>query len=284
MQLLSAGLSSDEIDGRIARGRLFRLWAGVYAVGRPRVTVRGWWSAAVLACRDGAVLSHLSAGFLWGICNTDIGNEREVDRPPWIHVSVGEGTIHRLVGIRIHRRRELPNSDRAVCEEIPVTSPGRTLIDLATLLKPGQLEAAINAADKRDLINPEQLREEVASHPRTAGVPALRAVLDRHTFALTDSELERRFLRLVRKAGLPDPLTQQRLNGYRVDFYWPQLRLIVETDGLRYHRTATQQSRDRVRDQTHVADGLIVMRFTHAQVRYDPHHVVKTLRAVLKES
>ncbi len=112
------------------------------------------------------------------------------------------------------------------------------------------------------------------------GVPALRAVLDRHTFRLTDSELERRFLRLVRQAGLPEPLTQQWVNGYRVDFYWPQLGLIVETDGLRYHRTATQQSKDRVRDQVHVAAGLTVLRFTHAQVMFEPDAVLSTFRAV----
>jgi very-short-patch-repair endonuclease len=105
-------------------------------------------------------------------------------------------------------------------------------------------------------------------------------ILDRRTFALTDSELERRFLRLVRRAGLPVPKTQQRVAGFRVDFFWPELRLVVETDGLLYHRTATQQSRDRVRDQALVAADFVVLRFTHAQVTYEPDHVVATLRAV----
>jgi very-short-patch-repair endonuclease len=112
------------------------------------------------------------------------------------------------------------------------------------------------------------------------GAPVLRTVLDRRTFRLTDSELERRFLRLVRRARLPDPLTQQRLNGFRVDFYWPHLRLVVETDGLRYHRTASQQSFDRARDQAHVTAGFTVLRFTHAQVAYEPGTVVSALRAV----
>jgi very-short-patch-repair endonuclease len=105
-------------------------------------------------------------------------------------------------------------------------------------------------------------------------------VLDRRTFQLTDSELERRFLRLVRRARLPAPLTQQRVNGFRVDFYWPELRLIVETDGLRYHRTASQQAKDRRRDQQLVAAGFTVLRFTHAQVSFDGGAVVATLCAV----
>jgi very-short-patch-repair endonuclease len=201
-----------------------------------------------------------------------------------IHVSVGGSKTHRLTGIRIHRRRCLPDSDRSVCDRIPVTSPARTLIDLATVLEPSRLETAVNSADKRDLIDPERLRWEIEAHRGTAGVPALRNLLDRATFSLTDSELERRFLRLVRRAGLPPPETQQRVNGYRVDFYWPELKLIIETDGIRYHRTPTQQSRDRARDQAHVAAGFVALRFTHAQVCYDPEHVVMTLRSVLKRS
>jgi very-short-patch-repair endonuclease len=103
----------------------------------------------------------------------------------------------------------------------------------------------VNSADKLGLIDPEALRGEIDGHRGMDGVKRLRRVLDRRTFALTDSELERRFLRLVNRARLPLPKTQQRVNGFRVDFLWPEFRLIVETDGLRYHRTAPQQSRDR---------------------------------------
>jgi very-short-patch-repair endonuclease len=105
-------------------------------------------------------------------------------------------------------------------------------------------------------------------------------VLDRDTFRLTDSPLELRFLRLVRKTGLPPPETQAWVNGFRVDFYWPRLGLIVETDGLRYHRTAAQQAKDRRRDQVHAAAGLRTLRFSAAQVRFEPDHVRETLAAV----
>jgi very-short-patch-repair endonuclease len=109
------------------------------------------------------------------------------------------------------------------------------------------------------------------------GVALLREVLDRRTFILTDSELERRFLPIARAAGLTRPLTRQRVNGFRVDFHWRELGLVVETDGLRYHRTPAQQTRDRLRDQAHLAAGLTPRRFTHAQVRYDSEHVGSVL-------
>jgi very-short-patch-repair endonuclease len=98
---------------------------------------------------------------------------------------------------------------------------------------------------------------------------------------LTDSELERRFLALVRSARLPQPLTRQVVNGFRVDFYWGDLGLIVETDGLRYHRTPSQQTRDRRRDQAHAAEGLTTLRFTHAQVRFESGEVVDVLARVI---
>jgi very-short-patch-repair endonuclease len=164
---------------------------------------------------------------------------------------------------------------------IPVTTPARTLVDLSTLHCPEQVEISVNQADKLGLIDPETLRSELDRYRGMHGAPALRRVLDRRTFRLTDSELERRFIRLVRGARLPEPLTQQSVNGFRVDFHWPDLKLIVETDGLRYHRTPDQQSKDRLRDQRLVAAGFTVLRFTHAQVIFDADAVIATLRAVM---
>ena len=106
-------------------------------------------------------------------------------------------------------------------------------------------------------------------------------MLGARIFRFTDSELERRFLRIVTGARLPQPLTQQNVAGFRVDFFWPDLGLVVETDGLTYHRTPSQQARDRVRDQTHLAAGLTPLRFTHVQVRDEPAFVVKTLASLM---
>ena len=118
---------------------------------------------------------------------------------------------------------------------IPATTPACTLIDIAMRLDRDELEAAINAADRRDLIDPEMLRSSLVGRAGRPGVGPLRATLDRRTFMLTDSQLERRFLPIARAAGLPPPLTQQWVNGFRVDFCWPDLGLVVETYGLRYH-------------------------------------------------
>jgi very-short-patch-repair endonuclease len=113
-----------------------------------------------------------------------------------------------------------------------------------------------------------------------AGAAALRNLLDRRTFVLTHSELERRFLPIARRAGLPKPQTQRWLNDSRVDFYWPELNLVVETDGLRYHRTPAQQAVDRRRDQELAAAGLTPLRFTHEQIAHEAERVESVLARV----
>jgi very-short-patch-repair endonuclease len=156
----------------------------------------------------------------------------------------------------------------------------QTLVDLATVLGDGALERAVNEADKLDLADPEEVRAALDAHRGEPGAPRLRRLLDRSTFRLTDSELERRFLALVRGCGLPLPLTGRRVNGVKVDFFWPELGLVVETDGLRYHRTPSQQARDQQRDQAHARAGLMTLRFSHHQVRHSPEEVRSTLLPV----
>ncbi len=229
--------------------------------------------AAVLSCGPDAALSHESAATLWEI---------RPFRRGAIHVSVPRATFPRRPGIEVHRRSGLDSADVWRRDNIPATSPVMTLVDLATRLSPAQLEAAVNEADKRDLISPPALRLALERVTRRSGVAVLRRFLDDRTFRLTDSELERRFLVLVREVGLPTPQTGRRVNGFKVDFFWPDLGLVVETDGLRYHRTPAQQARDRIRDQAHAAAGLMTLRFIHAQIRYDPEHVKRTLSALTR--
>jgi very-short-patch-repair endonuclease len=185
--------------------------------------------------------------------------------------------LRRHAGIVVHRRASF---EATTHEGIPVTTPACTLVDLAATVARNEVEAAVNQADSLDLVDPEELRAALDRIGRRPGVPALRLLLDRRTFVLTDSELERLFLPLAREAGLSRPHAGVWVNGYKVDFYWPDLGLIVETDGLRYHRTPAKQAQDRRRDQVHAAAGLTPLRFTHAQVRREPSHVVATLNAV----
>jgi very-short-patch-repair endonuclease len=138
----------------------------------------------------------------------------------------------------------------------------------------------VNEADRLDLVDPETLRAALGDYRGQRGVARLRAVLDPRTFRRTRSGLERAFLRLVERAGLPVPRTREWVNGFEVDFFWPDLGLVVETDGLRYHRTAARQARDRRRDQAHTAVGMTQLRFTEDQIDFEVPHVIETLRAV----
>jgi len=271
-QLLELGFGPQAIKHRVAKGRLHPVWRGVYALGRPQISRSGQWMGAVLSCGPEAVLSHASAAALWEI---------RADRGDEVEVSVPAPKAPRRPGIVVHRRATLGGIEVTVHLGIPVTTPVHTLVDLAAVLTPGQIEAAVNEADKRDLIDPDTLRTALDGQPKCPGLATLRELLDRRTFALTDSELERRFLRIVRRAGLPLPRTGCVVNGFKVDFHWPEFGVVVETDGLRYHRTPAQQSRDRVRDQAHAVAGLTPLRFTHAQVRFDPDHVRRTLLALV---
>jgi very-short-patch-repair endonuclease len=262
-QLLALGYSRKAIEHRLVTSRLHAIWPGVYAVGRPEVSRYGRWMAATLRC--GGVLSHGTAAMLWTVTPYSPGD---------IHVSVSRGHPS---GFVVHRRQAF---DHTRHYGIPVTTPVQTLVDIASDLKRDDLEQAINEADKRRLVDPERLRAALDSLPRAPGIGILRATLDYRTFTMTDTHLERLFLPIAAAAGLPKPLTQQWVNGFRVDFYWPDLGLVVETDGLTYHRTPAQQAEDAVRDQTHTAAGLVPLRFTRAQVKYEPERVREVLMAV----
>jgi very-short-patch-repair endonuclease len=224
--------------------------------------------AAVLACGDGAVLSHSSAAALWRIGF----EQRSV-----VELSLPSLSRRCRPGLRIHRRPSLQGRDITTEFGIPVTTPVQTLIDMTLRLDRAGVERMINEADKYNLAHPPGIRRALDARAGEPGVARLRRILDRRTFRLTKEELERRFLPLAAKAGLPVPLTGQWVNGFEVDFYWPDLGLVVETDGLRYHRTPAAQARDRLRDQAHTAAGLTQLRFTHEQVRYEPDHVRRIL-------
>jgi very-short-patch-repair endonuclease len=233
--------------------------------------------AAVLACGDGTMLSHRSGAALW-----EIGTERR----GVIDLSVRRRAELRRPGLRIRGRPALPEKDMASHDGIPVTTPARTLVDLATELSSLQIERAVNEADKRNLIDPETLRTALDGYSGQPGAPALRRILDKRTFRLSDSDLEITFRPIATSAGLPIPLSKQLVNGFEVDFFFPDLGLVIETDGLRYHRTPATQSRDARRDRAHVLAGMTPLRFTHHEIRYEPASVRDALirtAALLRE-
>jgi Transcriptional regulator, AbiEi antitoxin/Protein of unknown function (DUF559) len=269
-QLIDRGLTPKAVAHRIHAGRLHPLRRGVYAVGRPDVSRQGRWMAAVLSCGPAALLSHRSAAVLWGLAKPSLETE--------IEVVVPRTTVRRRSGIRLHRRVDLGPEHRREVSGIPLTDPISTLVDLASCVVEWRVEKAINAADRLDLVDPATLRAIVPTLPPRPGMARLRRLLGLK--ALTDSGLERKFLGLVQSAGLPPPETQARVNGYRVDFYWPDLGLVVETDGWRYHRTAGEQATDHRRDQTHIEDGLTTLRFAESQIRNEPQRVTATLSRV----
>lgn len=282
-QLLEIGYSRQAIEHRLGSGRLHQVHRGVYAVGRADLSKRGSWMAAVLACGEAAYLSHRSAAALYGIGHEKTvwvpGENGRLVRVPLIELSLTRATDPRRSTIRVHRRPSLPSNDLGTYEEIPTTSPVRTLLDYASLEPPNRVERAINEADKHYLIDPERLRRAIEGRSGEPGVRSLRRILDRDTFLLSDEELELLFHPLAREAGLPLPRSKEIVNEFEVDFYWPSLGLVVETDGWRYHRTPSAQARDALRDQVHTASGLTPLRFSHHQVKHEPAHVVAILHA-----
>lgn len=270
-QLRALGYGPEAIKSRVRTGRLHRKARGVYAVGRPELTWYGRLMVAVLACGLDALISHGAAAALWQLRPR---NDGDID----VTLPVERG--RRRTGVRVHCRRSLAVEDRARHRNVPVTSPARTLADIAPSLSTAQLERAVNLADSLDLIDPDALRDDCERLAGQIGVGKLRALLDRRTFRATDSRLEQRFLGIVRKTPLPLPMTQRPVDGYRTDFLWPGLGLVVETDSLRYHRTPAQQHRDHLRDQAHFAAGRTPLRFTHGQVFFEEPHV----RAMLERA
>jgi very-short-patch-repair endonuclease len=270
-QLRELGLGEGAIRHRVARGDLHPKHRGVYAVGPPDLTFDGELFAALLAVGADAAISHVTALGLWGIAFAG-------DDEP-IHVAVpAERHPEHRDGIRVHRRTPMPPVTE--CRGIAVVEPIYALLDVAVSWPRDGLQTAINEADRLGLLRFDAAVQLLDGLAGRRGVKNLRRALRAHV--VTDSDLERRFLRLVKQAGLSMPQTQTVICGLRVDFYWAELRLVVETDGLTYHRTPAQQARDRRRDQILTAAGLTPLRFTNAQVRRDAATVIATLTAVAK--
>ena len=268
-QLTAFGLSRQAVAKRVRAGRLHRIHRGVFAVGRRHLDRDGRFHAAALACGPRAVLSHRSAAAILGILKRP-GAEVEVTVP-------GAAGRRRRSSITVYRRA-LPLADTGHVDGVPVTSPARTLVDLAEVLARRGVERAIDEAAflKLDL-------SELRPRDGRRGAPTLAMVLEEHEpgSTRTRSDLEEAMLALCRQGGLPRPRVNAVVEGHEVDFSWRDAGLIVETDGRAGHTTPGAFERDRLRDADLIVAGWRVVRVTDRRLTSEPLAVARQLRRLL---
>jgi very-short-patch-repair endonuclease len=258
------------VSRRLAARRLRRLHRGVYAWGHDRLRLEGTLLAAAFACGPGAVLSHRTAADRWGMLPTA---RADVD------VTVeGKGGRARRRRIYLYVVRRLDPRDITEHEGLPITTPARTIVDLAATRPPRQAERALEQAYVKRLLAPGALEDALGrANGRPTGV--LRGLIaDERPPTLTRSQLEEAFLAIVRSIGLPDPEVNEPLHGYEPDFLWREQRLVIETDGYGTHSTRRAFEHDRRRDIELALHGYSVHRFSHDQVVHDPEQTGRLLR------
>jgi very-short-patch-repair endonuclease len=272
-QLLEAGITPSGIKHRVATGRLHRLYPRVYVVGRPRLEPLAAATAAVLHFDGNAVLSELSGGLLWEL----------IDAPelPVVVTVIGIDARSRP-NLTVHRVAALSPADVRLWKGLPVTSPARTLADLAGVLTIDELESALAIVRRRKLATDQEILEAIARAPYAKGVATLRAVLAQTgPPRLTRSKYERKLLKLIAAAQLPRPIPNAKVEGVEVDLYWPDHRLIVEFDSLAFHLDRSAFEKDRLRDQRLIAAGYKVLRITASQIDTTPEAVVARIAQAL---
>ncbi len=268
------GLGAEAVRHRVSTGRLSRVRRGVYGVSGAPETREGRWIAAVLACGEGAVLSHRSAAALWRLTEKD---------PVVIDVSLASRSKRSHEGICVHRPRRLGPEDRTHYRGIPSTTVPRTLIDCAEVIGARSRERLLDEAEYLGLLDRQELAEALERNATRTGAARLRATLRRHEpgTTRTRSPLEEAFLLLTREAKLPAPEVNEELGRYTIDFLWRAQRVAVETDGGQSHDRRSQRERDSARDAWLSANGYRPLRFTWHQVNHRPQEVIDALRAAL---
>jgi very-short-patch-repair endonuclease len=230
--------------------------------------------AAALQFRGDAAVAGRMAALIWGIADGEMPGETEV-------TLVGRNA-EPAPGIRIRRVAALGRKDIRRRAGIPLTSPARTLTDLAAALEPLELENALADAKFRGLVRDSELRAAIERAPKRSGTAALGRLLARQRDAgvgpaRTRSGYERKLLELIDAAALPRPVTNVPVEGHMVDMFWPSQRLIVEFDGFGGHGRREAFETDRLRDQRLVAAGYRVIRITARQLDQSPFAVIARL-------
>jgi very-short-patch-repair endonuclease len=247
----------------------------VYAVGHLAPVEFGDEVAALLAIHARAFLSYLTAARIWKL----------LPRPtqPPIELTVIGQAARKRPGIRVHRTRRLHPQETRIRHGLPVTSPARTLLDIAGSVSPRELERALDEALIRNLVRLNQISEVVERAATERGRGVLKALVEDRTHStLTRSEAEESFLALIRKADLPAPEVNVHLHGYQVDFFWRERRLVVEIDGYQFHSSHSAFERDRRKDRRLKGGGIGVLRFSATQVTREPLATVAAVAHALR--
>jgi very-short-patch-repair endonuclease len=251
-QLLDRGVDRSAIDRRLRSKRLIRVRRGIYRLG----PIASPWEpemAALLAV-PGATLGHDSAAFLYQLPPYPA-------RPADVHLTVTGLYPGHKPGIKIHRTKHLPGDEVTRRHGMPVTTPARTILDLAPHLNEAELEQTLAHAHRKNLATRVQLDTLIARYPNRPGTPALKALLHgARTPKLSRSRPERRHLEAFRRADLPEPETNARIEGFEVDFLWEKHKLVLEVDGHPFHSARPDRRADHRRDARLQELGYTVLR------------------------
>src|SRR4051794_38131810 len=269
-QLLAARISEGWIEKRLDKGWLIRVYPGVYRVGHAAPSIEADYMAAVVACGEGAVLSGCAAAALLGLMLPR--------RAP--HPDVTAPKDRSIRGITTHWERAPDPRDRTAWKGIPITTPARTLVDLAAVVSAEELARAVHQADVLHRTTPDEVEEVLQRRRNAKNAAKLREILWGDADRIL-SKLEKAFVKLLRENSLPTPTTNRQAGGHFVDCRWPEQKLTVELDGYRYHRTRHAWEQDRKRERHAYARGDQFRRYTWGDVVEHPRPTLRELRAVL---
>lgn len=282
-QLRAAGIAKNKLATRVHDGRLTCIHSDVFAVGPmlPQVQYVAETAAALQYVGFG-VLSHFSAANLWGMLDS-VGLNDLWPHEESVWVTLAGKELRASTGIHLHSVQALDRRDLRRCRNLPVTSPARTILDLAGMLHPSELESLLAQTLQRGLARAAELQDVIVRAPATTpGIARLRRLLNSSvSLADTRSRYERKLKALIAAAELPQPLTNVKLGGYIVDYHWPEQRLVLEFDSWRFHRERDAFERDRLRDQHLIASGQRVMRATAGHVDHTPFALIARLAVAL---
>jgi len=283
-QLIDAGLSASGVRKRTAAKRLHRIHHRVYStVAKDQLPWRGKYLAAVLACGDGAVISHREAAHLHDLRPS---NRETID------VLVARRRAPNVPGLTVHTSLTLTDDDVTEVDGIPCTTIARTHLDLAAVVPPHQTERGLNQAEAMGVFDLWALQDQLDRNPRHPGTPQLLEALElyRPDTKPTESDIEDGFVALCRQHHVPPPERQVWFTfddghePFRADFVWRAQRLVLEVDSRTYHGTARAFEQDRLRDQRLTRAGWRVVRVTRRQLERDPASVVALVLDLLGQA